>query len=122
MGKGGGGTRVLVVDSDPYRRVFMVQLLTELGVRVLMAGDAAEARAMVTTLGARIGAVVISAAVDGVAGVQLASELAAEPGDRRVLLVTEAGAATQDLPAGVRALSKPLTRDKLVELLHLRAG
>ncbi len=106
--------RVLVVDGDPHRRVFMVQLLIELGFRVLMAGTAAEALGILASLSARVDAVIVSPVLPDLSGALLASEVVAGYPGRRVLLT---GGGDEPVPAGVGTLSKPLTRDKLLAAL-----
>jgi DNA-binding NtrC family response regulator len=107
--------RVLVVDSDPYRRTFLVQMLMEAGRRVLMAGTGAEARAMLSSLGPRVEAVIVSPALADTSGPELVQELRAErPGQRFVLIANEPSEPTI---AGVERLIRPITSEKLAALL-----
>ncbi len=108
-----GAGRILVVDGDPHRRVFLAQILIELGRRVLMAGSAAEAETMLHTLGRRVDAVLISQQLGDTPGRDLAARLLAS-GSRMVTLV---GGEEESAPAGVRLLRRPVTRDKLSTLL-----
>ncbi len=112
-GKAGAG-RVLVVDSDPQRRVFLVQILMELGLRVLMAGTAAEAEKMLLSLGRRVDAVMISPQLNDRPGRELAIRFAAEEGGPMVLLV--GGVGEESAPPGISLLRRPVTRDKLSAL------
>ncbi len=110
-----GAGRVLVVDSDSYRRTFLVQMLMETGRRVLMAGDGAEARAILSHLAARVDAVIVSPVLADGSGAALIAALLAEGAEQRLVLV--ANDRSEAVPAGAAQLVRPLTRDKLQQLL-----
>ncbi len=103
---------MLVVDSDAYRRTFLVQMLMETGRRVLMAGSEAEARSILSSLGARVDTVMVSPSP---AGPELVRRLRAEwPKHRFVLIASDP---SEPVPNGAAQLIRPITRDKLSALL-----
>ena len=104
-----------MVDSDPYRRTFLVQMLMETGRRVLMAGSGTEARGILSHLATRVDAVIVSSSLNDGSGIELLRVMRGEWPEQRFLLVTNQ---TSDLaPDGVPQLVRPITREKLLALL-----
>ncbi len=106
---------MLVVDSDPYRRTFLIQMLIEAGRRVLMAGDGAESQAMLSHLAARVDAVIVSPTLNDMSGPELVRTLRADWPDQRLVLI--ASDASEPCPLGAEHLLRPITREKLIALL-----
>jgi DNA-binding NtrC family response regulator len=106
---------VLVVDSDPYRRTFLVQMLMETGRRVLMAGSGTEARGILSHLATRVDAVIVSSSLAEGSGADLVRALHSEWPAPRFLLV--ANQPSEAVPDGAVQLVRPITRDKLQALL-----
>jgi CheY-like chemotaxis protein len=113
-GKSGIG-RVLVVDSDPYRRTFLVQMLMETGRRVLMAGSGEGARGILSHLATRVDAVIVSSSLDEESGIEVVRQLRQEWPDPLYLLAT--GQPFDPAAEGVPQLVRPITREKLLALL-----
>jgi DNA-binding NtrC family response regulator len=106
-GEAGEQPTILVVDDDEAVRELIRKTLALSGSRLLVAGSAAEARAVAA--GTLIDLLVTEVVLPGANGIDLATQLRAEQPALRVIYVTgwHDHSALADIPDGVPLLTKP---------------
>ena len=115
-----GGTSVLVVDDEPSIRLLCRVNLELEGHRVLEAASLDEARA---ALAEQPALVLLDVHVGGQDGLELLTEIRAEHGDVKVVLLTgstELAEVHRDLADGI--LPKPFTLEQLAATVHRLAS
>jgi PAS domain S-box-containing protein len=107
----GTGETVLVVDDEPSMRMLMVEMLQDMGYRVLQAADGARAMNLLQTESSIALLVTDVGLPGGMNGRQVADAARALSPDLRVLFVTgyaeTAVMSHGHLPAGMQVLTKP---------------
>ena len=114
--QGGRGEQVLVVEDEPAVRMLVVEVLEDLGYRVLEAADGRQALKLIDTEPA-IDLLVTDVGLPGMNGRQLAEQVRDRLPGLKVLFVTgyAEGAAVRSgfLDAGMDMISKPFAIDAL---------
>jgi nitrogen-specific signal transduction histidine kinase len=111
---------ILLVEDEPWLRDIADRVLSREGYRVLVAGDAVEARALAASTG-HIDLLLTDVIMPGVSGPRLAAQLVQERPSLAVLFMSGYGGAelAGELKPEERLLRKPFTPVVLLE--HVRA-
>jgi CheY-like chemotaxis protein len=113
--------RILVVEDEPVVREVTTQILEGMGYRVVCAGDATEAMAVVEA-GEHLDMIVTDVGLPGINGVQLVEQVLRRRPGIKILFVTGYGQNGiidgADLPAGAGLLNKPFNTATLGGKVH----
>jgi PAS domain S-box-containing protein len=117
----GSGEHVLLVEDDPVVRLLMAEALTELGYRLLQAGNGREALKILES-GVPVDLLLTDVGLPGMSGKQLADEARRLRADLPVLFATgyahDAQARSGNLGARTAILSKPFAIEQLSSKLR----
>ena len=126
QGPGGNNEVVLVVEDEDIVRLLVVEVLNDLGYRVLEAGDGPSALRILQT-SQRIDLLVTDVGLPEMNGRQVADAALAKRPALKVLFMTgyaESAANSEFLEKGMQMIAKPFTMDKLAAKISgiLEAG
>ena len=110
---------ILVVEDEPWLRDIALKVLTKGGYRVLVAGDALEARAIAHGV-ARIDLLLTDVVMPGLSGPKLAAQLKRERPTLKVLFMSgyPGGDLTGEMAPNERLLRKPFAPHVMLEYVR----